>query len=133
MVASQVGLLFSARVSFSGQKKMTPSSGLVNGSQDETPEPLLALVKYLDLALDEGKCVVMMRHEADVCSVYVGDPADEENPLTRHGTIAADVADEILELTQAGVNQITVGDQAYRFVRSFTHITDVGAIVFGPT
>jgi hypothetical protein len=32
--------------------------------------------------------------------------------------IAAGVADEILELTQAGVNQIAVGDQTYRFVRS---------------
>jgi hypothetical protein len=74
----------------------------------------------------------MMRHDADVCSVYVGDPADEENPLTGHGTIAAGVADEILELTQAGVNRIAVGDQTYRFVRSFTHIADVGAVVFGP-
>lgn len=37
------------------------------------------------------------------------------------GTIAAGVADEILELTHAGVNRITVGDQTYRFVRSFTH------------
>ena len=32
--------------------------------------------------------------------------------------IAAGMADEILELTQAGVNQIAVGDQTYRFVRS---------------
>jgi hypothetical protein len=131
MVALLASLLFRTRI-FDGDGRMTTSSGLVNGPQDETPESLLALVKYLDLALDKGTCVVMMRHDADVCSVYDGDPADEENPLTGHGTIAAGVADEILELTQAGVNRIAVGDQTYRFVRSFTHIADVGAVVFGP-
>lgn len=112
---------------------MTSSSGLVNGPQDETPESLLVLTKLIDLALDKGTCVVMMRHQGDVVSVYVGDPADEENPLTVHGTIPAGVADEILELTQAGVNRIAVGDETYRFVRSFTHVADVGAVVFGPT
>ena len=111
---------------------MTNSSGLANAPQDETPESLLSLVKYLDLALDKGKSVVMMRHEVGVCSVYVGDPADEENPLARQGTIATGVADEILELTRAGVNRIAVADQTYRFVRSFTHVGGVGAVVFGP-
>jgi hypothetical protein len=32
--------------------------------------------------------------------------------------------------TQVGVNRITVGDQTYRFFRSFTHIANVGAVVF---
>ena len=117
---------------FDRDSEMTTSSELVNSPQDATPESLLALIKYLDLALDKGKSVVMMRHEVDVCSVYVGDPADEENPLARQGTIEAGVADEILELTQAGVNRIEVGDQVYRFVRSFTHVAGVGAVVFGP-
>jgi hypothetical protein len=111
---------------------MAADSGLADGPQDEAPESLLALVKYLELSLDKGKCVVMMRHDANVCSVYVGDPADEESELARHGTIAATVADEILELTQPGANRISVGDQTYRFVRSFTHIAEVGAVVFGP-
>ncbi len=74
----------------------------------------------------------MMRHGTDICAVYLGDPADEDNELTGHGTIAADMADEILELTQAGVSRITVGDQTYRFVRSFAHIADVGAVIFAP-
>jgi hypothetical protein len=117
---------------FDRDSEMTTSSELVNSPQDATPESLLALLKYLDLALDKGKSVVMMRHEAGVCSVYVGDPADEENPLARQGTIAAGVADEILELTRAGVNRLEVGDQVYRFVRSFTHVAGVGAVVFGP-
>ena len=110
---------------------MTTSSELLNSPRDATPESLLALIKYLDLALDKGTSVVMMRHEVGVCSVYVGDPADEENPLARQGTIAAGVADEILELTRAGVNRLEAEDQVYRFVRSFTHVGGVGAVVFG--
>ncbi|RDK01944.1 hypothetical protein [Paraburkholderia lacunae] len=111
---------------------MATASGFVDSPQEETPQSLLALVQYLELSLDKGKCIVMMRHDADVCSVYVGDPADEENELTGHGTIAAGVANEILELTQAGVNRLAIGDQTYRFVRSFTHVDGVGAVVFGP-
>jgi hypothetical protein len=98
----------------------------------QTPESLRALTEYLELSLDKGKCVVMMRDGTDVCSVYVGDPAGDEDDLTRHGTISAAVADEILELTQVGVNRMTVGDQTYRFFRSFTHIADIGTVVFTP-
>jgi hypothetical protein len=111
---------------------MTADSGLAFDARRQTPESLLTLVEYLELSLDAGGCVVMMRHSADVCAVYIGDPADEDNALTGHGTIAAGVADEILELTHAGVNRITVGGQTYRFVRSFTHIADVGAVIFAP-
>ena len=118
---------------FDRDSEMTTSSDLANAPQDATPESLMALIQYLDLALDKGKSVVMMRHEVGVCSVYVGDPADEENPLARQGTIAAGVADEILELTRAGVNRVEVGDLVYRFVRSFTHVSGVGAVVFGAT
>lgn len=115
-----------------GDGKMATTSGLVYGPREKTPGSLLTLVEYLELSLDEGECVVMMRHGADVCSVYVGDPTGSKDDLTGHGTIAVAVADEILELTQAGVNRITIGDQTYRFIRSFTHIADVGAVVFAP-
>ncbi|WP_341317648.1 hypothetical protein WN982_41040 [Paraburkholderia sp. IMGN_8] len=115
-----------------GEGKTATASGLAYGSQGQTPESLLTLVKYLEISLDEGKCVVMMRHSPDVCAVYIGDPADEDNELTGHGTITTSVADEILGLTQAGINGITAGDQTYRFVRSFTHIANVGAVVFAP-
>jgi len=52
----------------------------------------------------------MMRHGMDICSVYVGDPGGEEDDLTVRATIAAAMADEIPEFTQAGTNQITVDD-----------------------
>lgn len=112
---------------------MTTSSDYASGSHDSTPESLLTLVEFLELSLDKGERVVMMRHGTDVCSVYVGDPASEDASLTDHGTIAAAVADEILERTQAGVNRIAIGNQTYRFIRSFTHIGNIGAVVFAPT
>jgi hypothetical protein len=71
-------------------------------------ESLLTLSRYLELALDDGACVVLVRRGADICSVY------------------------ILELTSSGANQMTIGDVAYRFVRSFTHIAERGATVFTP-
>jgi hypothetical protein len=111
---------------------MAADSGSAYDPQGRTPGSLLTLVEYLELSLDEGECVVMMRRGTDVCAVYIGNPADEDNELRGHGTIAVDVADEILELTQSGVNRITLGDQTYRFVRSFTHIADVGAVIFTP-
>lgn len=115
-----------------GDGNMAADSGLAYDPQGQTPGSLLTLVEYLELSLDEGGCVVMMRRSTDVCAVYIGEPADEDNELKGHGTIAAGVADEILELTHAGLNRITVGGQTYRFVRSFTHIADVGAVIFAP-
>jgi hypothetical protein len=104
-----------------------------DGPRAHTPESLLALAAYLEISLEKGKSVVMMRRDTDVCSIYIGDPAVEEGDLTRHGTISKAVAEELLELTQAGLNRITVGDQTYRFFRSFTLVSDVGAVVFAPT
>lgn len=111
---------------------MATASDLTYAAQRQPPESLRALAEYLELSLDKGKSLVMMRHGTDVCSLYVGDPSSEESDLTAHGTIATTVANEILELTLSGANQITVGDQTYRFFRSFTHIADVGAVVFAP-
>lgn len=111
---------------------MAADSGLADDLWGQTPGSLLTLVEYLELSLDKGRSVVMMRHGTGVCAVYIGDPADEDNALTGHGTIAMDVADEILELTHAGLNRISVGGQTYRFVRSFTHVEGVGAVIFAP-
>jgi hypothetical protein len=102
--------------SLTGDGKMATASGLVYGPQGQTPESLLTLVEYLELSLDEGESVVLMRHGTDLCAVYIGDPAGSQDELAGHGTIAVALADEILELTQAGVNQITIGDQTYRFI-----------------
>jgi hypothetical protein len=73
------------------------------------------LAECLELALDEGECVVLMRPGANVCAVYIGDPPGSHDHLAGHGTIAATLAVEILELTAPGANGMTIGDQAYRF------------------
>jgi hypothetical protein len=75
-------------------------------------------------------CIVMMRRESDVVSILLGEPAGESNDLKSCGTITTTLADEILDLTKSGTNQITVGELQYRFFRSFTHIASVGAVVF---
>ncbi|WP_370711739.1 hypothetical protein [Paraburkholderia sp. IW21] len=111
---------------------MATASGLASGPQGKTPESLLALAEYLELSLDEGKCLVMIRQDIDICAVYVGDPTGPQDDFTSHGTIAARLADEILESTQAGANRVTIGDQTYRFIRSFMQIDDSGAVVFAP-
>ncbi|MGF6722610.1 hypothetical protein P3T43_001961 [Paraburkholderia sp. GAS41] len=111
---------------------MDTASDLTYPAHEQPPESLRTLAEYLERSLDKGKCLVMMRHGTNVCSVYVGDPSSEENDLTAQGTVATSVADEILELTLSGANRITVGDQTYRFFRSFTHIDGVGAVVFAP-
>ncbi|NPT62324.1 hypothetical protein [Paraburkholderia elongata] len=111
---------------------MTTDSGVVPSQHGQLQESLQTLSKYLELALDEGECVVLVRHGAEVCAVYIGDPTGAEDDLAGHGTIAVALADEVLDLTAAGANQITIGDQTYRFIRSFTHIADRGAVVFTP-
>lgn len=111
---------------------MTTASGWIHGSQEEAPESLRTLIKYLELSLDKDKYVVLMRQETGDFSVSLGHPADEENPLTRQGNITGVVADEILAYTQPGANLITTGDQTYRFFRSFAQIGEAGAVVFAP-
>jgi hypothetical protein len=110
---------------------MTTASGLLPSQHVQPPEALETLSKYLELALDEGKCAILMRRGKD-CPVYIGEPARSEGDLARHGTIGVALVDEILQLTTAGANQITIGDETYRFIRSFTHIADRGAVVFTP-
>jgi hypothetical protein len=111
---------------------MTTASGWIHGSQEEAPESLRTLIKYLELSLDKDKYVVLMRQETGDFSVFLGHPADEENPLTRQGSISGVVADEILAYSQPGANLITTGDQTYRFFRSFAQIGEAGAVVFAP-
>jgi hypothetical protein len=111
---------------------MTNNSGVVPSQHGQLPEPLLTLSRYLELALDDGECVILMRRGTEDCPVYIGDPTGVEDDLAGHGTITVALVDEMLELTAAGVNQITIGDQTYRFIRSFTHIADHGAVVFTP-
>ena len=109
---------------------VTSSSG--NGTRQQTPESLLTLAEYLELALDMGGSLIMMRRKVLACAMYIGDPFGSYNDLRSFGTIEASLADEILRLTHAGINFLEIEGQPYRFVRRFTHIASHGAIVFAP-
>ncbi|WP_235850753.1 hypothetical protein [Paraburkholderia piptadeniae] len=111
-----------------GNMAVDLSSG--NGTQQQTPASLLTLAEYLELALDMGGSLIMMRPRAQTCVMYIGDPAGSHDDLRSFGTIEAVLADEILRLTHAGINFLEIDGPPYRFVRSFRHIDSRGAIVF---
>jgi hypothetical protein len=116
-----------------GETGMTPSNALICQSTAGTPESLRTLASYLELALDEGESVVLMRIGMQVRSVYVGDPSGELQDLKDSGVIDALQADEMLALTCLGLNRITADGQQYRFVRSVRYIADRQVVVFTPT
>jgi hypothetical protein len=105
-------------------------NGLADGHPEQVPESLRTLAEYLERALDSATSIVMMRPTDGVCIVYLGDPAGLYEDLKRIGTIASSLANEMLESTSSGANQMHVGGQAYRFVRSFTRVGDMAAVVF---
>jgi hypothetical protein len=109
---------------------MTNNNGLANGHSEQTPESLQTLAEYLEQSLDKSTSIVMMRHTADICTMYLGDPAGPREELRQVGAIAISLANDILESTSSGANQMPIGGEIYRFVRSFTQIGDTPAVVF---
>lgn len=109
---------------------MTNAHAVTDGSREPVPESLQTLAEYLELSLDKAASVVMIRHTASACTVYMGDPAGGIEELRKTGTIATPLANEMLEVTRSGVNQMQIGGQFYRFVRSFTQVGESAAVVF---
>ncbi|MFM0047931.1 hypothetical protein [Caballeronia grimmiae] len=107
-----------------GDKPMTGDNGL------QAPEALRALAESLERALDANQSVLMMRHTPEVCTVYLGDPSGPQEDLRRVGSVSTVLANEMLSLTSSGTNRIQIGDQLYRFVRSFTQVGEKAAVVF---
>jgi hypothetical protein len=93
---------------------------------------LRTLAGYLELALDEGESVVLMRIGTHVRSVYVGDPSSALEDLRDEGVVPAQQADEMLALTRIGLNRMTADEQQYRFLRSVRYIADRQVVVFTP-
>jgi hypothetical protein len=111
---------------------MTNASG-ANTQQASLSEALRTLVEYLELSLDAGASLIVMRHTSDTATLYVGDAAGPREDLKRHGTVPASLANEILDATRAGANLIEIDGRTYRFFRSFTHIDEIAAVVFSLT
>jgi hypothetical protein len=110
--------------------KVTDDNGLANGHLEQAPESLQILGEYLEWSLDQATSIVMMRHTADICTVYLGDPAGPREDLRQIGAIAISLANDMLESTSSGANQMPIGSQIYRFVRSFTLVGNTAAVVF---
>lgn len=112
---------------------MTNASGANTSQQGPRLEALQVLAEYLELSLDAGASLIVMRHSADIATLYVGDAAGPREELKRRGTIAASLANEILNVTEAGNNLIEIEGKTYRFFRSFTHMDGVASVVFSST
>ena len=108
---------------------MTDNNELA-ASPEYVPESLRALAAYLERSLDKATSIVMMRHTSDACTVYLGDPEASLEELKQIGTITIPAANGILESTSSGANTVKVDGQVYRFVRSFTQVGDMAAVVF---
>jgi hypothetical protein len=101
----------------------------INGNA-QAHEALRKLADSLERALDLATSVVLIRHSPTVCTVYFGDPSGTREELRKAETIPVELADQILELTASGSNRVQIGEQLYRFTRSFTEIEGVAAVVF---
>ena len=110
--------------------KVTNDNGLANSHPEQVSESLQTLAEYLERALDTATSIVMMRHTAGVCTVYLGDPTALREDLTQISAIPVSVANDMLDRTLSGGNQMHIGGQIYRFVRSFTQVGDAAAVVF---
>lgn len=102
----------------------------MDGHPEQVPESLRTLAEYLELALDSATSIVMMRHTESACTVYLGDPAGLREDLKQIGTITTLLANDILDSTFSGANQLQIAGQGYRFVRSFTQVGETAAVVF---
>jgi hypothetical protein len=110
--------------------KVTNDNGLANDHPEQVPESLQTLAEYLERSLDTATSIVMMRHAVDTCTVYLGNPTTSREDLTQIAAIPVSVANDMLALTRSGANQMQIGGQVYRFVRSFTQVDATAAVVF---
>ena len=112
---------------------MTDAAGANTNLQGPPSEALRALAEYLELSLDAGTSLVVMRHSSDIATLYTGDPAGPQEDLKQRGTVTVALANEMLDMTRAGANLIDVEGRAYRFFRSFSEIDGAAAVVFSST
>ncbi|MCC8400785.1 hypothetical protein LJ655_02550 [Paraburkholderia sp. MMS20-SJTN17] len=131
MPASTAAPFFAAGAD-DGETEMTPSDAAIYQTRTSTPESLRTLASFLELALDEGTSVVVMRIGMQLRNVYVGNPSGALEDLTDSGVVDAFQADEMLVLTRLGLNRITADGQHYRFIRSVRYIADRQVVVFTP-
>ena len=94
-------------------------------------EAVATLSEYLELALDKGGNLVMVKNRSSgTCTLYIGDETMSEGNLPQCGVVQNDVADAMLEATRSGFNELSINGETYRFMRFFTEVDSQGAVVF---
>jgi hypothetical protein len=109
---------------------MTNTSGADTSQQEPVCEALVTLAEYLELSLDAGGSLIIMRHTSGTATLYTGNAEGPREDLKPHGTTTAALANGILEATQVGANLLELDGRTYRFFRSFAHIGGTPAVVF---
>jgi hypothetical protein len=94
---------------------------------------MVQLAAFLERALDVGSSVVVMEPHNSECVVGIGDPYEYDADLGNCETLGVAVVDEMLRATKIGINELIIGEQAYRFARSFLQLTTGNAVVFSPS
>ncbi|MCC8400614.1 hypothetical protein LJ655_01675 [Paraburkholderia sp. MMS20-SJTN17] len=108
----------------------------MNSSSRDPLDPAAAaastLSEYLELSLDQGKSLILVRSQGGKSDVYLGEPGEPDAGLTSCAAIQNAVVHAILESTRSGMNELVIDGQTYRFVRTFAQVAEHGAIVFTP-
>ncbi|WP_233805212.1 hypothetical protein [Paraburkholderia sp. HP33-1] len=99
---------------------------------DTATEAASTLSEYLELSLDQGKSLILVRSQGEKSDVYLGEPGEPDADLISCAAIRNAVVHAILESTRSGLNELVIDGQTYRFVRTFAQVAEHGAIVFTP-
>ncbi|MGN6653432.1 hypothetical protein [Trinickia sp.] len=113
-------------------KKPGDAMGSTSGHQlASSVEAMATLCEYMELALDKGGHLVMVRSRSSgTCTLYVGNETVLDEQLPKCGVIQNNLADAILESTESGLNELSINGETYRFMRFFTEVNRQGAVVF---
>jgi hypothetical protein len=98
----------------------------------ETAEAESVLSEYLELSLDKGTSLIVVRTQGEESDVYLGEPGEPDAEWTSCRTVRNSVVRAILEATRSGLNELVIQGQTYRFARTFTQVAEHGAVVFTP-
>jgi hypothetical protein len=102
------------------------------GSLDGATEAVSILSEYLELSLDQGKSLILVRSQGEESDIYLGDPGEPDADWVKRPAIRNSVVRAILEATRSGLNELVIQGQTYRFARTFAQVAEHGAVVFTP-
>lgn len=90
---------------------MTESTEPVGEGLGRVPESLKTLADYLEQSLDNAVSILMLRNDDGRCTIYLGDTSAPRDELRKVATIDVTLANEMLELTHSGENQVAISDK----------------------